>query len=223
MIKNFAGLIMLIISGIAFTMCDKDTDHPKRYVRDDTYTGQIRLFTNSGEINDPEIIDRFISGTKSYFRAGENELDDEWQVGIEILTGTAARLVFAPDSSIDFNLVRENGVLYFEFRDTLIRNGTFGDEQLKYKPLFVLESPSFPGIHTVYVPCIYAIEYNGEIHIPVVSYVERIYDSNGEFLYSQGIGNNNNVFDTTYLEKMQNGSFIDSIAFQDNVIVFREE
>lgn len=205
---------------LAFSSCEKDKDFPKKYVFDSFYTGDLKAFTNTGEITDQLKINDFIEEQNEHFWQSGYQ-SNNWQVEIEILSESKAR-IYDSDTSIYFDLVRKNGIIYFQFADMMISHSALTDERLKYSPLFVQSEPTPGGVSSLYLPCYYIIESNGELHVPFVSYVETI--STGNFMSSQGIGNYNNVFNTTYLNKVQNnGNLIDTIVYQDNKMIFKEK
>jgi hypothetical protein len=207
---------------LIFSTCEKDNDFPKKYVFDSFYSGDLMAYTKTGEITDELTIENFIKGQNENLWPLDNQTND-WNVEITIISDTKARISDS-DTSILYDLIRQNGIIYFQFTDTMISHSTLTNERLKYSPLFVQSYPGMSGIPGIYMPCYYFIESNGEIHLPIVSYIEKIYGSTGDLISGQGIGNYNNVFNTTYLNKVLNsGNLIDTIVYQDNKVIFKEK
>jgi hypothetical protein len=223
MIKKNLRLITIIwIMLIIFSSCEKDKDFPNKYVFDSFYSGDLKAYTKTGEITDEIKINNFIEGQDDIFWQSSYQSND-WHVEIEIISESKAR-IYDSDTSIYYDLIHKNGIIYFQFLDTMISYGVLTNERLKYSPLYIQSFPAMSGAPIIYIPCYYIIKSSGELHVPFVSYVEKIYGNDGGFISSQGIGNYNNVFNTTYLTKVQNsGNLIDTIIYQDNKVIFKEK
>lgn len=200
--------LTLIFSIIIFS-CEKDDNYPKKYSLDAFSVGQLRVYTNTGEITELNTINNFVAGQEDYFwPAGYS--DEIWGIEIELISESSAKLSNS-ETTVYFDLVRNNGLLYFQEKGTTPVYLVPTDERLKYPPL----SPN---------SWYFAIESGNEIYFPFVSYHEIVFSNTGEIMSVSGIGNYNNEFNTSYLEKLQNQSpFIDTIAFQENRIVFGEK
>jgi len=220
--KNISLITALIIACLILSKCEKENDYPRKFIFDSYSAGQLKLFTNSGEVTDPERINGFISGFENYFWMNPDTLSyDSWDVQIELLSETRARMIVDTDSIIDFNVTRKNGILYLEYHDTLMSMGNLIDSRLKYHPIYMVTLPSYMGGQTnAFIPCIYAIENEDQLYIPMVSYMENIYYESGMIMASQGIGNYNNEFNTGYLNSLSLMPLIDTILFQNNYVLF---
>ena len=109
-----------LITGIwtmlfVFSSCEKDKDFPKRYVFDSFYSGDLKAYTKTGEITDELAIKNFIEGQNEYFWQSDHQSND-WNVEIEIISDTKARISDS-DTSIFYDLIRQNGIVYFQFAD----------------------------------------------------------------------------------------------------------
>jgi hypothetical protein len=221
--KLFRISANLIIASILFLSCDKENDYPKKYTQYSYLPGEIKAFTNSGEIKDPVTVNNFINGFENYFWTNPVAFDDE-SFEIELLSDKKARMIVDSDSIINFDLIRRNGILYFQSQDTTFSHSYLTNERFRYFPLYMSALPVSSGFQgTIYLPCIYAMEVNGEIRLPFASYIEKYYNISGQLSSYQGIGNYNNVISTSYLNKIQAASFIDTFVCQDNLIVFKEK
>jgi hypothetical protein len=223
--RNISLITILFIACLFFIKCEKNDDYPRKFILDSFSAGTLRLFTNSGEVTDPKRINNFISGSEDHFWIDTGSVSsDNWDVAIELLSETRARIIVNSDSIIDFYSTRKNGVLYLEYLDTLIRNGSLVNEKLKYHPLYIVNLPSyFGGQATVFVPCVYAIEEGDRLYIPVVSYLERIYCDCDKIIYSQGMSNYNNEFNTSYIDSISSMNLNDTILYQNNKVIYRKE
>jgi hypothetical protein len=220
--KSVSLTIILFLACLFFSKCEKDNDYPRKFIFDSYSAGPLKLFTNSGEVTDQEKINRIISGFENDFWLNTDSLStDDWNLQIELLSETRARMILNSDSITDFITTRKKGVLYFEYLDTLITNCNLVNEILMYHPLYMVSVSSFPGMHTTaFVPCIYAIENEDQLYIPMVSYMENIYYDNGSLMASQAIGNHNNEFNTGYINSLSLMPLTDTILYQNNKVIF---
>ena len=223
--KNISLITALIIACLILSKCEKENDYPRKFIFDSYSAGQLKLFTNSGEVTDPERINGFISGFEEYFWLNTDSLSTEdWNVRIELLSETRARMILKSDSITDFVTTRKKGVLYFEYLDTIITNCDLVNEILRYHPLYMVSVSSFPGMQTTaFIPCMYAIENGDQLYIPMVSFIENIYYDNGNLMTSQGSGNHNNELSPSYLNSLSLMPLTDTLLFQNNFVIFKEE
>ncbi|NJM16360.1 MAG: hypothetical protein HC896_14165 [Bacteroidales bacterium] len=219
---KFFRLLIFTLLFLLSLSCEKEKDFPKIYVFSSFNPGDIKGYTNSGDISDKEKINKFIKDNIEYFWDNDFQSND-WRVEIQIISDSKA-LISDSDTTIYYNLIRKDEILYFQFTDTVISYGSLTNERLKYSPLYINTIPVPIGIGqqmTAYIPCFYMIESNGYLLVPFVSYIENIYGNTGELISTQGIGNYNNEFNHSYLSKVQNiGNLIDTIVYQDNSIIF---
>ncbi|NJK85027.1 MAG: hypothetical protein HC906_02680 [Bacteroidales bacterium] len=169
------------------------------------------------------MINRLIEDHGEYFWKNDFT-SNEWHVEIEMISEKSAR-ISDHEKTYDYDIIHKNGILYFQSKDTMVNFGTLSNERLKYAPLYMIPSPIIIGPQkTIYIPCFYAKEENGSLYFPMVSYIENLYDNNGGLFSSMGIGNYNNEFNPTYLNKIQIiNSIKDTVVYQNNRVVFREK
>lgn len=219
-------LILVIIGSIflVFSSCQKMQDFPKRYVLDSHKTGLFKVYTNSGEVNDSTVVSNLFDRYKKYFwKPGQQS--DYGMTEIDILSETKAKITYAyHDTVFNFNLVHENGIIYFDAPDT-ISTTQVGNVLLKYHPICIDSVRGYYGTIYGVIPCLYFIQSNNELQFPLVSFVENEYmigEPGPPAPYFEE--NVNNVFNTDYLNEIQNFTSIeDTIVFQNNQVIFREK
>jgi hypothetical protein len=136
--KSVTLTIILFIACLLFSKCEKDNDYPRKFIFDSYSAGPLKLFTNSGEVTDHERIGSFVTGFENYFWLNTDSLStDNWNIEIELLSETRARMILNSDNIKDFITTRKNGVLYFEYIDTLITNSDLVNEILRYHPCYI--------------------------------------------------------------------------------------
>ena len=208
--KHLRKAAMLIILLIIIVSCKKDDSdtYPKKYVFNNIVYGEVNTHTNSGDKNDIGNINSFLenfpinygtgylygwSGSASLLNIYEEQsanipfkLHDE----IELLSESTAKIT-SNDTIIYFDLIRKNGILYFQSLDIISGKIDIGepdnrpyymkpvyswDEKLKYSPLHVdtvvMTGAGGLNIYYKYKPCIYVVETKNEIQISYTSYVE---------------------------------------------------
>ena len=212
---SFTFISLLVVS------CEKDNEYPRKYIFSVLIAGNLKAYTKTGEISNLQTIDKFIVEHKDYFWETDYKSND-WVGEIEIISETKAK-VFNSDTTIYYDLIHKNGIIYFQLKDTLFSPGSLINERFKYSPLYIQSSSGAIGTSYRFIPCFYMIEANNELQIPILSYVEKEYDNNGNHLSEKGLGNYNNVFNTDYLNSIKNNSYItDTIVYQENKVVYRK-
>jgi len=118
--------------------------------------------------------------------------------------------------SREINITRKNGILYLENTDTTLYLYFTSpkDEHLKYSPLYYVEKPGNEKDSIAGCTSIYIIEEGELIYLPIVYYCEI-----NHYLFS--VQNFNNAFDEQYLSNIQPNTTTDTIAYQDNRIIFK--
>jgi hypothetical protein len=245
-------ILILIITLTSISCKNDDNDiYPVKFVFSDISFGEVKTYTNSGDKNDPYKINsflenyrvdkkmsgtRFIRVTGSLLNIFENQtinipfkLNDE----IELISESKAKIT-SNDTVIYFDLIRKNGVLYFQSLDstTGIRDLSEPDnrpyylkpfylwnEKLKYSPIqidtFTVNGTGYAEQKLLFKPCIYATESKDEIQISYTCYVESnlipVYTSKdlvpeGYYyeLHSEADQNIQNDFNQDYLQTFQN-------------------
>ncbi len=210
-----ASISLLIIS------CENDNKYPKKYIFVSYNVGDLKAYTNTGEILDIQTINKFIAEHKEYFWQTDYQSND-WIMGIDIISETKAK-VFNSDTATYYDLIHKNGIIYLQFKDTMVSYSSLINEKFKYSPLYIQSYTGYLKISYKFIPCFYVIEANSELQVPILNYIEKKYDNSGDFLSGSGLGNYNNVFNTDYLNSIKNNSsIIDTIVYQENNVIFRE-
>lgn len=197
----------------------QNNDHeiyPKKYIFSDIVYGEIKTYTNSGEKNDAEKINLFLKNFRtdngSGYVIGQNSSLNIYEKTstnipfrrydrIELISESKATIT-TNDTTILFDLIRKDGMLYFQSLDIIsgkrdIENeimvtgnlyikkqnitsnymGTpYYNEKVKFHPIYI-DTITHDGIsgqftYYQYKPCIYAVEKNDEIQILYTSFVE---------------------------------------------------
>ena len=206
--KHLRKAAMLIILLIIIVSCKKDDSdtYPKKYVFNDIVYGEVKAYTNLGDNNDADDINSFIEnfhlnfgvgyyfwGTKSFldlYKEQSTNIPFKLHDEIEITSESRAKIT-SNDTIIYFDLIRKNGILYFQSLDTIkgMRNISEPDNRPYYmKPIYTWDEKlkySTLCVDTVvvagagglmryynYKPCIFAIETKNEIQISYTSYIE---------------------------------------------------
>lgn len=218
--KKIKLLTILLIIFYLLISCEKDLDYPQKYIFNSFQNGNIKAFTNTGEIFDEITINKVIEGYENIFWTNGYELN-EWKVEIEIISDSKAKISYI-DTVIYYNLININGIKYFQSQDTILCQEILPNNRFQYAPLYT-DIISFSQPLSAYVPCIYLIESNRELHLPLISYIEKYYVNNTGILYEMGKKNYNNVLNPTFLENIQNTmNDIDTIVYQENKVIFKE-
>jgi hypothetical protein len=217
---NIKTTIKIFIILTLITSCKKDNDNPKSYELDSYEIGKIKLYTNNGEITDTSVINNFIKRVKSNFWI-DNPLISNSEIQFKFISDTKAQLIVVNDTAIDLNITSRDGILYLEYTNSITFIPIVINKRLKFSPLHVYYSPANSEIPSTYFPCIYAIENNGKLRIPHVSYFEQYrYEKNG-MTYGEMVGNFNNLFNEKYLDTLSTLTYPDTIAFQDNYLIYK--
>jgi hypothetical protein len=253
--------------------CEKANDeiYPKKYVFSHIVYGKVNSYTNSGDINEPDKIYSFLEnfrrntwlyGSTGYILLSGSllniyeeepanipfKLDDE----IELLSNSKAKIT-SNDTVIYFDIIRKNGVLYFQSSDIILGSRYIDepdnrpyymkpfyiwDKKLKYSPLYIdtVEISSGTGVSIRYdiKPCIYAVEKKDEIHISYTCYVEKTMalikvGVDGEYsyysAYHAAVQNVQNDFSQDYLHLYRHDSNLkkDTIVYKTNTIIFKKK
>ena len=259
-IKNFIKEILMtdsykmirltfLFCAVLLTACEKENkDYPKTYYFDSFETGEVRIFTNNGEINDVQLSAGFINRYGDYFYGEDAFRLDDFDFKGEITLGANNQSVIrSSDSVMTYGFQLKNGVIYFESSDTSYSFSdlmNMKDERLKFGPITQTSISEgllsgFPPRQTIwygYLPCVYAIDEEDEIKFPFVSFLEKnCYVENTEGL--TGNCNNinafstvNNMFNENYVKRIVNNYQIspgyenrDTIVIQENYVVFRKQ
>ena len=160
--KYLKKVIILTIVLLATTSCEnEDNDYPKVFVFSNINRGDVKAYTNSGQINSSNEIDLFLesaakrnTGNWSILGIDKNSLpnifDDQLNIHyrgndkIEIMSKTKARIT-SNDTVIYFDLIHRDGFLYFQSIDTPLTYGrdlSEPDDRPYYmKPVYFWDEP----------------------------------------------------------------------------------
>jgi hypothetical protein len=218
--KIFISSCTLLIIVSIITSCEKENyeaypsekeiyeAYPKKYVFTDIIYGEVNSYTNSGNKNEPDKIYSFLENFRSNIWGGTGyirvtgsllniyeeqstnipfNLNDE----IELISESKAKIT-SNDTVIIFDIIRKDGILYFQSLDTIsgyrditdtdnrpyyIKPYYYWNEKLKNTPLYI-DTAVVTGIGGSitfyrYKPCIYALERKNEIQISYTCYIEK--------------------------------------------------
>ncbi len=220
--------------------CSDDKDFNKKYTRQEFVSGDIKMFTNSGEVTDETEIDKFTEGIRNSFLT--NPLDQKevysFDDDIDVYDNYNIELMFYSENSgevkmksdetgeeelIKFNLKEQDDYSIISLQDTI--ETYFLDENERYKcvPEIISRKPLPMSMEIVtYLRPIYVKKIDDEIRIYIVSYMENKYSNNE--LWGQDIsGATNNMISEDYLNNLKNMSehWTDTIAYKESYIVFK--
>jgi len=125
-IRNLVPFLLFLLLLVS---CGKN-DYPKFYAFDSFAVGEITGYTNTGKIKDQEVVDNFIEGKEDYFWQEDHQSGD-WQIEIEFISESKAR-IYDDVTTMYFDVIRDNGVVYFQFEDTVSTFASVTNERLKF-------------------------------------------------------------------------------------------
>jgi hypothetical protein len=154
--KHQNKILILILAVMSCKNDDNDT-YPVKFIFTDISYGEVKTYTNSGDKNDPYKINSFLenyrankkmSGTRYILVTGSLlnifekqttnipfKLDDE----IELISESKAKIT-SNDTVIYFDLIRKNGVLYFQSLDSTTGIGDINEPDNRpyyLKPFYI--------------------------------------------------------------------------------------
>lgn len=262
--KYLRKILILIITVTVLSCKNEDNvTYPVKFIFSDISNGEVKTYTNSGDKNNLYEINSFLenyrtdknmSGERSILVKGSLlnifekqttnipfKLNDE----IELISESKAKIT-SNDTVIYFDLIRKNGVLYFQSLDSTmgIRDINEPDNRPYYlKPFYIwnkkvkyspiqIDTITVQGTGSfiqklLFKPCIYATETKEEIQISYTCYVESniipIYVSQdlvpeGYYyeLHSAAVQNIQNDFDQDYLK-----TYLNKDALRKDTIVYK--
>lgn len=229
--------------------CQKENeDYPKTYYFDFIETGEVRVFTNNGEVNDTQLSATLINRWDDYFYGKDEFRFDDFDFKGEITLGANNQSIIQnSDTAMTYGFQSRGGVIYFESSDTSYSFSdliNIKDKRLRFSPITqtnIKEGPisGFPPQQTIlygYLPCVYAINKGDKIKFPFLSFLEKncYADNSGGLLGNcyniNAFSNVNNLFDENYINKIMNKyqispdyEYRDTIVIQENFIVFSKK
>jgi hypothetical protein len=240
---TFLLLILLIVS------CNKDKHHyPETYVFDSYETGTIRIFTNSGEIEDEQLAKHFFdTWTGCFYLADSFRFDDNIFYNKIILNEDGQATIETYDEVLPRLFKIIDGVIYFESTDTIYSTTSIEnlkDDKFLYGPITqtnIIEGPgtAFPSYadnYYGYRDCVYALDRGDVIKFPFISFLEKycFVDTADHSLVScynvSAFSNINNRFAVSYADRIIGRTVInggyeyrDTIVVQENYAIFRKQ
>jgi len=242
--KNLKLLFLFCI----LIACEKETNnYPKVYIFDSYETGEVRIFTNTGEINNEQLSINFISKWSDYFYKEDSFkfIDFDFNGKITLTSGIQST-VEGFDTTVNYSIKQVDHVIYFESSDTAYSRFdliNMKDPRFLYSPIThtdvkaggVAGFPPMPTYLYGYLPCIYALDKGQVIKIPFISFLEKNCTADtswsifGNCYNTSAVSNINNLFNESYLSRSiyneQLNSLYqrrDTVVIQENYIVFRK-
>ena len=165
--KTFFIFCAFLITVSIIVSCEKESDetYPQKYVFTDIIYGEVNSYTNSGDKNEPDKIYSFLENFRMSMRSGyvtgftgsllaiyneqPTNIPFNFFDEIELISNSKAKIT-SNDTIINFDIIRKNGILYFQSLDTIsnwrditeldnrpyyLKPVYFWDEKLKYSPI----------------------------------------------------------------------------------------
>lgn len=232
---------LLIIGLFLLISCTKDNNYPKKYIRAEFQSGEVRLVTKNGEVKNREEINKFTEKIRNYFLNRENASDYvySFEDDVNFMTGSEIEIVFTSETKGTIREKSDNHNEYLTTNFNLIRKGDYYivslDEVIEH--YYYLENPRYKCIPEIieriplplageivkYRKPLYIKKNGDEILVSIVSYMERSYYSDSSFRSISINGAINNLISEDYFNLIQSSNYnpIDSIAFKESYIRFR--
>jgi len=226
--NKFLKLPMLLILVSLIVSCNKsnDDENCREYKYHSIDNGLIRMFTKTGEVNDQLVINKFIKSFNdnyqgSTFPHNDTEYYKTFEVNFNIISKTKAQVIYNQSKIVDAKINYIDGVAYIAENDTLqIPGKLYKCGQLKCMPEVISEIIipfSVGGVITKILRTNYVIFENNELHIPIISFIEKKYSDNKLIWKSHGM-NYQNIFDQNYLKSKE---FSDTIVIEERNIIYK--
>ncbi len=223
---KFWSLRLISILCISFLFsCGKDDLYPKKFQKTRFEEGNTRLFASGGEVVNPEKINKFIERISSEFSIlnvsptlDSNIISyNEANFSVELISPSKARFIMDNGKILDYKIMHEKGIILF-VKDSIVSTmGAFNEVWFRFKPYIDRVEPIPFGQMTYYKPTIYAYEIDGEIQIPILSFMAH-YNYGCTFYLRE-----NNSISSDLLGKISAASNPrDTIVFRESRIVFSE-
>lgn len=219
-------LSMLIILASLTVSCKKkdENENPRVYNYQSIDNGVFRMFTKTGEINDQKVIDKFIKSFNNNYQGSKFPFNDTeyyktFEVNFNIISETKAQVIYNQNKIVDAKINYVGEIAYIAENDTLqIPGKLYKCGQLKCMPEVISESPlPVGGVLSKILETKYAKFENNELHIPIISFIEKKYSDN-KLIWQNHAMNYQNVFDTDYLKSKE---FTDTIVIFERIIHYK--
>jgi hypothetical protein len=227
-----ASLILTTIS------CSKKTDYPRTYTLYEFSSGEVKMFTKTGEVYNNQEINKFTERVRGYYLNSPNppdyvySFDDDKDImedyDIEItfssINGGTISVISPDNQTINFSLAEREGFCVISMQDTIEAYNYTENPRYECSPEIV-ERITIPmaGELVRYLKPLYIMKNNDEILICIVSYMERSYYPDNQFRSQSISGPANNMINNDYLLFIQNPSYnlTDTLAVKESYMVFK--
>lgn len=239
--KNNSSILFFLISFIFLASCSDSVDEgfPKKYTQQAYVGGEIKMFTQNGEVTDKSVIEKFTKGIQESYLDIDQEVYDNFDVDIIFNSENNGVVVIPSDDieeekSLEFSLKEMDDYYNICMNDTIVSafSSSYKEEYSRYKcfpeyidTTYYLMGRGIDIIYTHLRP-LYVKKSRDEIRVCFVSFKEVKY-INGEFSRMRSRGPINNLINEEYLLSIQNlyegwpVEYTDTIAYKESYIVFR--
>jgi len=219
-------LLILLITGTYSCKKDKDfeeklPEYPLIYESYSISGGEIKVYTNEGEIGSPGLESDIIQRYKNNLTDLESIEIDRKAVASYLAEDTVKLTIDKEEEEEERLVYENNGIIYWEKQDTSgipVLSAFYVADILTYRPLYYeeFEVPKVTGYNKVvrYKHCFYVKRKNEGFEIPMFDYLHRT-----EFGQHTTLGINNR-FNQNYLSVMGDN---DTIVIQEFSIEMRKK
>lgn len=239
--KQLLSLLFIFI--IVFISCSKENDYPKKFTRKEFISGDIKMFTNSGQVlNEHEILE-FAERVRSFFLGNsflapdyvysfEDDINvyDAHDVEFILFSDSKGEVVIKSNDTqqertLRFTVKRQSDYSIISAQDTITSYINEENPIFKCTPEIVFRRP-LPATsgyteEVKFLRPFYVKIKGDEIHLCITSYMNNQYYNN-QFRSISILGARNNLINEEYLQSLQSPSYnlIDTIAYKESYIVF---
>lgn len=236
--KHKFAFFSLVLFSIILVGCGDDDDDSNVYKQDRFISGEVRMFTQSGEVKDKKVIKDFTERLRNFFNSDRAySFDDD----INVYDEFNAELIFDSRNngilvgelyddleieSLEFSIKDNDGYSTISLNDTI--EGPISNMNTKYKCdidfLKKIAVPRSTGFRywVSYLHPLFVKRVKGEIRFCFLSYMQKRCRNN-EMVHASIASPINNLMDEEYLLDLKNVSdnVTDTIVFKESYVVFR--
>lgn len=211
--KNPTKAFVYLFLFVLFISCEQDFSYPHKYVFYSSVPGDLVGFTNNYQPLSDKGIQSFVNGNKDGYWV-QTTTSRQDSILIEVYSEDSASF-----NGRSYQITRKDGILYFEsYRKSMTSHAdVVKDERFYFSPL-TIENHGY-GMEIFYRYCYYFYEERGRLVMPMITFKHNRWEN--QFFSSSGVINANNIFNTSWLENLNTTSFIDTVVYQENQVVFR--
>jgi len=222
---------------IASCSSDNSDNYPKTFVKHEFVRGNIKMFTNKGEVTDSKLIGKFIEQygnnpyTSSQVFSVKNDEETFKIYNFELLFNSIEKgniNYINEKKPIKFNLISEDGYQNISIRDTLKSLGN------KYEtPIYkcipkIISKKNLPrgtgfSYKQTYLRPLYINKSNNEIHILLVNLLKTKHNINNKLIGISSNTNLNNKINPDYISRLKKSNYRDTLVYQESYIVFKQQ